>query len=596
MANQKLELNWIGKNKEYKLEPRILIENPEYSTSSSSGNTEEHPTASPLGTEGNLLIHGDNLLALKALEQDYAGKVKCIYIDPPYNTGAAFEHYDDNLEHSTWLNLMYQRLKILHTLLAKDGIIWVHLDDLEVHYCKVIMDEIFGRSNFISSIAIKSSTPSGVKTAHRNKTIIKQKDLVLLYRKSDLLRINPIYIKREKWDSHYSLYKEYSNENGYYLRNLTDVLLEKGVINEKISIKSINMDDKDFKKFYIQNAKKICRLQSHKNADAEIFSKNNKDKVVSFPSKDGNKEDFYYNGQVVTPLTQSLQEVVNNRDISNDIGMLLCDFWSDIDFQNTQNEGGIEFPASKKPEALIYRVLKMCTNPGDLVLDSFLGSGTTAAVAHKMGRRWIGIELGEHAITHCVPRLRKVVSGEDQGGISKAVGWKGGGGFRFYNLAPSLLEKDHHGQWVISPEYNATMLAAAVAKHEGFRYQPDESLFWKQSQSSENDYLLVTTQFLSRSYVENILETMQPHESLLICCTGFDTAAQSATSRITLKKIPKMLEHRCEFGRNDYSFNIVNLPFDAEERAAFQPDVSDDEVTITTPKAAKKEEAQQKLF
>lgn len=218
--------------------------------------------------------------------------------------------------------------------------------------------------------------------------------------------------------------------------------------------------------------------------------------------------------------------------------------------------------ATPKPERLIERVLRLATNPGDWVLDSFLGSGTTAAVAHKMGRRWVGIELGAHAHTHCLPRLRKVVSGADQGGISKATGWQGGGGFRFYSLAPTLLRKDSFGNDIINPEYNAQMLAAAMAKHEGYRYAPDPAAYWRQAAASEKSYLYTTTQFLTAELLDRLAAEMEPGEQLLICCKSHTAECSHRHANIQLRKIPQMLLGRCEFGRDDYSFTIVNLPFD----------------------------------
>lgn len=573
---QKLELTWIGKGDEPKLEPRILIENPEYSYGDPASE--------------NMLIHGDNLLALKALEQDYAGKVKCIYIDPPYNTGNAFEHYDDNLEHSIWLNLMYQRIKILQVLLSKDGAFCMHLDDQEVHYAKIMCDEIFGRSNFIATVAIKSSTPSGVKTAHRNKKIIKQKDLMLVYKNSDLLSINPQYIKREGWDSHYSLYLHFE-KGKYSLLKLADVLYSSGVFKEKVSVRNLDINDEAFKKFYIQHKDQICRLQSHKNEEAKNISLQNKDEIVSFLSKDGKTTNLYYNGQVVTPLAQGFQTVVWSREVSKDLGMLLCDFWYDIDFQNTQNEGGVNFPNSKKPESMVYRVFSMFSNPGDLVLDSFLGSGTTAAVAHKMGRRWIGVELGEHAKTHCYPRLSKVVDGE-QGGISKAVNWQGGGGFKFYTLAPSLLKQDKFGNWIISKEYNADMLAAAMAKQEGFKYEPHQGTYWKQGQSAEQDFIFTTTQFLTVEAIDSIYDEMQPGETLMICCKSFQKECRGKYDNITIKKIPMMLLGRCEYDKDDYSLNIVNMP--EEEENDVEQDDTFEENPISVQELAEKSKKEKK--
>lgn len=221
-----------------------------------------------------------------------------------------------------------------------------------------------------------------------------------------------------------------------------------------------------------------------------------------------------------------------------------------------------------KPERLIERVLTIGSNPGDLVLDSFLGSGTTAAVAQKMGRRYIGIELGEHAYTHCVPRLKMVTDGTDQGGISKAQNWKGGSGFKFYELAPSLLKEDKFGHLVINKEYNADMLAAAMAKQEGYTYQPDSEVYWKQGRGSETDFIYTTTQFMTVEALAAIHETMTEGESLLICCTSFQKECKQAFSNISIKKIPQMLLGRCEFGKDDYSLNIIELPeekFEVEE-------------------------------
>lgn len=582
---QKLELTWVGKYDEQQpLEPRILIENPEYSYGEVE--TEMLPNGKPW--KGNMLIHGDNLLALKALEQDYAGQVKCIYIDPPYNTGNAFEHYDDGVEHSIWLGLMYERIKVLHTLLADDGAFCMHLDDCEVHYAKVICDEIFGRSNFIATVAIRSSTPSGVKTAHKNKKIIKQKDLMLVYKKSDLLEINPQYVKRNSWDSHYSMFL-CKTTNGYTLRNLIEVLMERGVIAERMTVKDLDINNKLFKRFYIEHKSEICRLQSHKNDAAKIFSNQHPDEVVAYTSKDGTHDDLYYNGQVITPLKNGFQNVVWNRDVSEDLGMLICDFWEDIDFQNTQNEGGIEFPTSKKPEALVYRILSMFSNSNDIVLDSFLGSGTTAAVAQKMGRRYIGVEMGNHAYTHCAVRLKKVIDGTDQGGISKAQNWKGGGGFRFYELAPSLLKEDKFGNLVINKEYNADMLAAAMAKQEGFTYEPSAEHYWKQGYSHESDYIYTTTQFMTVEGLAAIAEQMKEGESLLVCCTAFQKECRSAFPNITIKKIPQMLLGRCEFAHDDYSLNIVGLPTIEEEYDEDVDEVIEEAVSST-------EETQQELF
>lgn len=218
-----------------------------------------------------------------------------------------------------------------------------------------------------------------------------------------------------------------------------------------------------------------------------------------------------------------------------------------------------------KPERLIERIIHIATNSGDLVLDSFLGSGTTAAVAHKMGRRYIGIEMGDHAYTHCKVRLDKVISGEDQGGISKAVNWQGGGGYKFYELAPTLINQDPFGEYVINSDYDADMLAAAVALHEGFSYQPDSKLFWKQSVGNENSYLFVTTRHLNSTYLDSIKDSMEDGEYLIIACRSYEGGSEKAYPNITIKKIPQMLLSRCEFGNTDYSLNIVHPPVYEDE-------------------------------
>ncbi len=553
---QKLELTWVGKGEDtLAVEPRILLENREYGF----GQVETGTLANGRPWPGNMLIHGDNLLALRALEQDFAGQIKCIYIDPPYNTGAMFENYDDNLEHSIWINLMYQRLQSLHKLLSDDGVMCMHLDDCEVHYAKVICDEVFGRDNFIATIAIRSSTPSGVKTKNRYKTIIKQKDLMLVYKKSEKLEIYPQYVKRSSYDTHYSYI--ITNQDGrIQLQNLLTTLIANGILPKGSTLKDLSMSDSKFRQFYLKNKDLICTTQSHKNNEAKAFSLAHPNEVVRFPSKDGKKEDLFYNGRMLTTLSSSIQSVVWNRDITEDIGMLLCDFWDDIDFQNTQNEGGVEFPTSKKPEALIFRVLSLFTKPGDIVLDSFLGSGSTAAVAHKMRRRWIGIELGNHAFTHCFVRLKNVISGSDTSGMTPQLNWRGGGGFKFYELAPSLLNHDKYGNLVINKEYNADMLAAAMAKHQGFTYKPDADMYWKQGHSTEHDFIFTTTQLITVEWLESIHQQMGEDESLLICCSKFQSECRNRFSNITIKKIPKVLLDTCEFDRDDYSLNIISVP------------------------------------
>lgn len=540
MAN-KLELTWVGKDKKEIIEPRILIEDKNKSYGDQ--------------TSQNMLIHGDNLLALKAIETKYAGKVKCVYIDPPFNTGAAFEHYDDNLEHSIWLNLMYERLKILKELLSDDGVILVHIDDNEEAYLKVIMDEIFGRNNFINSISVKSSTPSGLKTAHRDKTIIKTKDYILVYKKNNI-KINPQYQEADEWDTHFNYYFDKDNNKVIPLR---EVVYKQGLYPEGTSANKFSLSNKDFYDFVLENADRI--FQTGKSMPEDIRNQSlleeNKDKPIPY-NEDKENIQYAYNGRRMSFLSQSVHYIANKG--KRGIAKLVCDFWDDIDFNNSQNEGGVSFPASKKPEILLYRIINMFTNENDLILDSFLGSGTTATVAQKMHRRWIGIELGNHCYTHCIPRINSVIDGKDMGGVTSLTKWQGGGGYHFYELAPTLIKKDNFGQPIINKNYNAEMLTSSVALHEGFTYNPDPKIYWKQAKGSDNSYLYVTTNYIDKEVLNNINSMMLPNEYLVIACTSFEENSDKDFKNIKIKKIPEMLLGKCKFDVDNYNLNIINPP------------------------------------
>lgn len=386
-----------------------------------------------LSPNDNLIIKGNNLLALHSLKEKYAGQVKLIYIDPPYNTGNDSFGYNDNFNHSTWLTFMKNRLIVAKELLKDSGLLFVHIDDIESAYLKVLSDNVFGRENFMNVIAVKSSTPSGTKTAHKDKTIIKQKDLILVYKNGGETKLCPQYTKRKGWDQHYSLLLDKNESGNFYLRSLQEELISLGIIGKDQTLRDINIEDKRFKEYYLANRKSICRLQSHKNKKAEIASR----ALVNAVYEDKEDEEIkglYYNGQVITTLAQGIKLVYSNQQFVEDLGMLLCDFWDDIDFQNTQNEGGISFPTAKKPELLLYRIISLCTLPGDIVLDFFLGSGTTAAVAHKMGRQYIGIEQMDYGKNDSVVRLCNVING-DKSGASKGLNWQGGGSFVYCELS-----------------------------------------------------------------------------------------------------------------------------------------------------------------
>lgn len=592
---QKLELTWIGKGDEPKLEPRILVENPEYSYGD--------PNAE------NMLIHGDNLLALKALEQDYAGKVKCIYIDPPYNTGNAFEHYDDGVEHSVWLNLMNQRLVILKSLLRDDGAIFVQIDDEEAAYLKVLMDEVFGRHNFINTVSVNMKNIAGASGGGEDKKLKKNLEYIHIYARNygtlpnfkGIFDLTPIaelvegYRQQGKsWKYTSILYYEGEKK---YIGSTTDGDQNEIKLYSRINpiFKSINQvireENISEKDAYYKYSSKIFEAKDAQSSIRQRIIRSRKELNIAedlisieyIPKTGRNKGVIYeqfYKGEKCRLLAW-LRDIGENID-----GVLykknrLGTYWDATStINNLTKEGGVQFPNGKKPESLISRIIEMSTNRGDIVLDSFLGSGTTAATALKMNRCFIGIELGEHAITHCYPRLKRVVDAEDQGGISKSVNWKGGGGFKYYTLAPSLLKKDNFDNWIISKEYNADMLAAAMAKQEGFRYNPHESIFWKQGQSSERDFIYTTTQFLTVESLDQIKDEMKPDETLLICCKSYQKECKNRYPGMTIKKIPQMLLGRCEFGKDDYSFNIINSPLQESDLSDEHSETPDERVSV----------------
>lgn len=516
----KLELTWIGKENRPRLEPRILIPDD-----SKSYHAKHRVSENDLFD--NRLIFGDNLLALKALEQEFAGKVKCVFIDPPYNTGSAFEHYDDGVEHSLWLSLMRDRLELLRRLLAEDGSLWITIDDNESHYLKVLCDEIFGRANFIANIIWQK------RTSRENRAAIgSSHDHILVYSA----------MKAVDWKEHRNLLP--STDGGF--SNPDN--------DPKGPWRSIPFSAQGWRpnQMYPIVTPTGVTLEPPKGrcwgATEEVFKRYQEEGRVYFPNGGNGRP------RVKTYAGEEKGLVPNSIFLASEAG----------DNQAAKKEILELFPneeifATPKPEKLLNLILQIATNPSDLVLDSFLGSGTTAAVAHKMGRRWIGIELGEHCHTHCIPRLRKVINGEDKGGITEAVGWKGGGGFRYYRLAPSLLEKDKWGQWVISKEYNAAMLAEAVCKHENFTYAPSDSVYWQHGRSTERDFIYVTTATLTHEQLQELADEVGPERSLLVVCSAF-RGRKDGYGTLTIKKIPAAVLHRCEWGKDDYSLKVENLP------------------------------------
>ena len=519
---QKLELTWIGKDVRPKLEPRILLEDP-----GKSYHAKHRVSESDIFD--NRLIFGDNLLALKALEAEFAGKVKCVFIDPPYNTGSAFTHYDDGVEHSIWLSLMRDRLEIIRRLMSEDGSLWITIDDNEAHYLKVLCDEIFGRANFVvNALWQKRTSPDArlyIGDAH---------DHILIYAKNkDQFFLNRIPLSEEQTaqfknpdnDSRGAWTSTDFTAQGWRPNQMYKITTTGGVEYEPPAGRCWSNIESEFKRLLSDN-----RLWFGKDGTA-------RPRVKNFLSEHEGVRAWSWWPNA---------EVGHNQEAKKEIITLF----------------GADSFDTPKPERLIRRIIELATNPGDLVLDSFAGSGTTGAVAHKMGRRWIMVELGEHCHTHIIPRLKKVIDGEDKGGITEAVGWQGGGGFRYYSLAPSLLQKDAYGNWVVNKEYNAEMLSAAVCKLEGFSYSPSDAHYWQHGTSTENDFIYVTTQTLNAEQLQALSDDVGEDRTLLVCCSAFRGDADRFPN-LTLKKIPRMVLQKCEWGHDDYSLNVENLPMAA---------------------------------
>jgi adenine-specific DNA-methyltransferase len=524
MKRTKLELTWVGKENRPKLEPRILLEDPEKSYHAAHRVTNND-------IFDNRLIFGDNLLAIKALEQEFTGKIKCIYIDPPYNTGSAFEHYDDGIEHSLWLSLMRERLELLWKLLRHDGVLWISIDDNEGHYLKVLLDEVCGRQSFVATVIWENfygrSNAAAISPAHNYQLVYSPlgqdwksvRNLLPRDEKSASKYTNPDNDPRGPWrlgpifaaeERHEGLMYEITTPSGRKVKP------PKG---------------------------------SHWRMIESEFWRLVEERRIVFGSQGDNVPavKLYLNevqGGLVPRTWWPHTEVGHSQEAKREIQALF--------------PGVVPFD-TPKPERLLQRVIEMSSNTDEWVLDSFAGSGTTGAVAHKMGRRWIMVELGEHCHTHIIPRLKKVIDGEDKGGITEAVGWKGGGGFRYYHLAPSLLEKDKWGNWVINKAYNPTMLAQAVCKLEGFTYAPSDAVYWQQGHSTERDFIYVTTQNLSHDQLQALSDEVGEERSLLVMCSAF-RGKPDKYPNLTIKKIPKTVLSRCEWGHDDYSLKIENLP------------------------------------
>jgi len=589
-TKQKLELTWIGKEKRPRLEPRILVEVPEKSYHAAKRHGEND-------IFDNMLIHGDNLLALKALEKEFAGKVKCIYIDPPYNTCNAFKYYDDGLEHSIWLGLMRERLAILKELLSEDGTIWMQIDDEEQAYLKVLCDEVFGRENFINMISVNMKNIAGASGGGEDKRLKKNCEYILAYAKDYSLL--PLFNGPYEYIKMSQLIQKYIEEGKSW--KYTTVLVKPG---EKEYIGStVDGDGNEIRIFkrinpVMQSVKQVAQNENtseemvYEKHGIDIFQTTNsqssiRTRIIGYrqenhitddllsieyvPKTGKNKGQVYeqfYKGEKCRLFVwlRDTSEVIDGVLYKKDLQGTYWDMnaW----MKNLTKEGNVEFGNGKKPEQLIRQIIEMATSAGDLVLDSFLGSGTTAAVAQKLGRRWIGIELGEHCYTHCIPRLQRVIAGEDAGGITQTVNWHGGGGFRFYELGESLIQKDQWGQQVINEKFNDVMLAQAVCKLEGFEYAPSKDEYFIHGHSTEHDFIYVTTNFMRREHLESVSKAVGAERSLLIYCSAFE---EVQCPNLTVKKIPQAVLEKCEYGHDDYSLNVANLPM--SEPQLHQPEL-----------------------
>lgn len=559
---QKLELTWIGKNNpEYdiaNIEPRILEEKMDLSYG--DPNSE------------NMIIHGDNLLALKALLPEFEGKIKCVYIDPPYNTGNAFEYYDDNVEHSTWLSLMKPRLDLLKKLLdPEQGSIWISIDDTESHYLKVLCDEIFNRDNFVADITYERSGSAGlgqggllVNTAEHilvYKTGLFDANSILGYSELELKtmkRYNKILVNPGRRE----LIEEFkSRSNGESVK----IYKHQDFVMESISLRDPEKRSKEINDLFITNFENLFRtnnVQKENQFQNELIGKMDKKYLYTvdyIPSR-GKHQDklttlYYYNAELFAWLKDSAvitgDKILKSNKLTN--------VWahSDIPKADLANEGNVDFPRSKKPEQLLKRILDIATNPSDLVLDSFLGSGTTAAVAHKMGRKYIGIEMGDHAYTHAKKRLTSVIDGTDLTGISKSVEWKGGGGFKFIELAPSFITIDEFGNPVVDGYYNDSKLIRAMCKLTGYIFAPSQTEYWKHGKGQGSNHIYVTTQMLSVAMVQQILSHLMSNETLLICPKKYEPGCKEVDPRITIKKIPQSVLRACQFGKKEYLLPII---------------------------------------
>lgn len=439
---------------------------------------------------------------------------------------------------------MKPRLELLRSLLdSEQGSIWISIDDAEVHYLKVLCDQIFGRQNFVIQMTLKRSAPTGHKAI--NPSPIQVCDYILLYAKNkSKWNYKPQYTKRE-YDSAYSQIitnfeqpfekwqfgslKEYLKEHKISLDSALEKIPERIIRFAQPSYEGVGQETKELIDESKKNPTQVLLQRRENHPDIYLFN--------------GNRILFY----------KDKLKIVDGELVTAE---LLTNLWLDIPFQGIAKEGDVVFTKSKKPEKMIKRIFEISTNERDWVLDSFLGSGTTAAVAHKINRQYIGIEMGDHAYSHVNKRLKSVVDGRDQSGISKIVNWKGGGGFKFFELAPSFITIDEYGNPVIEDYYNDVKLIRAMCKLTNYTFAPSQNEYWKHGKGQGRNFMFVTTQMLSVAVVQQIVSHLAEGETLLICPKKYEPGCKEVDSRITIKKIPQSVLKACQFGRKEYLLPI----------------------------------------
>lgn len=439
--------------------------------------------------------------------------------------------------------MIRDRLEMLRLLLAEDGSIWISIDDNECHYLKALCDEVFGRANFIGHLiwekVFASKNSSQFFSANHDHLLVYARSIErcrrnLLPRDESQTKDykNPDNDPRGLWNS-----VALSARNPYSAGMWSTTTPSGRIIPGPPKGRYWTVSPDKFKELCEDD-----RIWWGKNGDGVP-----RRKVFLSEVQEG----------IVPPTIWSHEVAGNTQEAKKEVIAVV--------------PPETEVFATPKPERLLRRIIHIATLPGDWVLDSFAGSGTTGAVAHKMGRRWIMVELGNHCHTHITPRLKKVIDGKDVGGVTESVGWKGGGGFRFFTLAPSLLEKDSFGNLIISKKYNPAMLAEALCKLEGFTYAPSDSVYWQHGHSTEHDFIYVTTQTLTRDQLAHLSEEVGEKRSLLVLCPAFRARNLEEFPNLTVKKIPRTIQSRCEWGKDDYSLEIKNLPMKPEEEKPVPP-------------------------